>query len=232
MREFFVVKEIKILLSIALFLLAGSVAASAQWFESESPVMGNMYFSEGYDISFTEIPDSPYLIVDQRVKSLLTFEIDTGKFRGSLLSDHYIGYSDKIVLPDPFNGWDIIYATDHKYGLLKIDAHGEFREDKWLSETYTGLPRMVAVPQRSDVWCIGDKILRLNIIDETWTEFYYPLGWDREQEFITLFQTEDKNTLFIKSKGKTSTLFQALILDLETGHSKILGAESDFVSKV
>jgi hypothetical protein len=216
--------NIKQLALFILVLISSTLLLSAEWSERNSYGINNLSFtdSEGY---FLQIPDSPY-IVFYSGNNIITIDINRCKIRGSLVSSH--GFRYPTALTDPTSGWNIYYYEEKQLGKLHINPNGEFREDRWLPRTTEFLTPLVGVPDRSEVWYFSDKIMRFSTIDESWTNFDYPQGWDTDFDYVRTYPALDVNSIIGISKGNTIQDYQAFILDIETGSSKFIPSEIDF----
>ena len=215
-----------------IMLMLIPLCVEGEWYEMQSFGMGNLYFpgSSGNDFgSFTRMPDSPYILFSYR-GSIMTFEVDKARVRCGMTANHY--FSSPVVLPAPESGWNLIYTADRRFGKLHIDTHGEFRDEVWLSKTYEMQPTSIAVPQKREAWFFSDKILRYNDITGKWTTYQYPRGWDPDNGFVKYFQTEDGNTLFIRSYGETIQRRQLMMIDLENGSIKSVNLDSSLLESI
>jgi hypothetical protein len=217
----------KIVYVTLFILLVFYSLASAEWAESNHFGIGSLYFTSGY---FLEIPCSPYIAYYTGDCVIILDKINL-KIRGGLLT-HGFDSRTPVVIPDTSSGWNLFYCFDGKFGRLNIDPYGQFGENRFLTRTYENLTFSVGNPDNYEIWYFTNKILRLNTIDDSWTEFDYPENWDIDCRMINVYSALDKSSIFGIAMGNTIEDYQAFILDIKTGSSKLINAEKDFFNYI
>jgi hypothetical protein len=201
---------------------------SAEWADSIYYGIGNLVCNDN-EGHFLPIPSSPY-IAFYTGSDIIIMDSDNMKIRGGIELINSLSQNSTASIPDPISGWNIYYHDyeTQRFSKLHIDSQGQFGKEEWFTRTTPGGSSCVGVPKRSEVWFFADKILRLNGLDDTWTEFDYPQGWDSDFEFSEVFPLLAYNSIIGIANGKTIQDYQAFILDVETGNSKLINAEKNF----
>ncbi|MBU1626191.1 hypothetical protein KKB18_02385, partial [bacterium] len=208
---------------------------SAEWIENNNFGFGNLSFTlsgstHGF---FLKIPDSPYMVYYKH-RNIIIFDVNDIKIRGGRLMPPGSYYDSFCVIPDPVSGWNLFYYYDNentkekKNGKLHIEPDGQFGEDRLLMDDPSKVALPIGIPERSQVWFFADKILRLNVIYDSWSEFNYPKGWDSDSRVANAFQNLSYNSMIIISYIEATSDFQALILNIDTGETKLITAEKGF----
>jgi len=234
--------QIFVLILSILFLLWADLPA--EWIESIDFRMGNLKYQTYVDRgNFLEISESPYVLYYDAV-DVFVLDKDDLKIRGSLT----VGLNDYInsngicsgeIVPDTVSGWYFYYIfypencyKNGKFGRLHIDPQCEIVENEWFMRTTSSIPSSTCNLEKSEIWFFTEKIIRLNVIDETWSEFDYPLGWDYDCERVHTYPVLEYGSIIGIAYGRTIKDRQAFILDVDNGTAKAIVAEEKFFNGV
>jgi hypothetical protein len=220
-------KNSKFFKFILTLVLVYSGMIYAEWYESFTPMAGNIAISDLNGVQ--NIPHSFFVIFSNGDTGtsignyMITVDLTTMESRGWKIVDDYLYHP--VVLPDPDSGWNIYYnlSEDNLLGKLHIKANGEFGDNKLLPYSYNGENIInFGVEKRGEVWFIADKIYMLDIYTDSITRFDYPQGWDPESGYKYIYPTDDLKTLFIVSKSSISGDYQIMMFDLVNRVSRLL----------
>jgi len=235
----------KIKFFFVVLLFVGFGVLHAQWLEYESPALGNFTTGTYGTSSFHMIPDSQYIILSDGLSqginnfignNIISLDIETARIRSSVSRSTKMEWP--VIIPDTDSGWNIYFHGGYgssTLGMIHIDAHGEFENEELLRKTLQYPVLTAGIPERGEVWFIGDRIYRLTIRDDLWSEFHYPEMWDSDlsSQSRAIFMSENKKTLFVRFKGKTIDKEQMMMLDLITGHTSLLiPPDEDFLESI
>jgi len=224
--------QIFVLILSIFFLLCADL--SAEWMESDYFGLCNLAFTGGNPIGYyLAIPDSPYIIFHSG-NDFLIIDIEEWRLKGGGVLPHSFNRRNMSVIPDKKSGWNLFYINDYDkaFRKLHVNADGTFGEDNSLSRKAEIWSHSVGIPERYEVWYFTDKILRLNTIDEEWAEYDYPDGWDTKFDYVRPYPAISSNAVIGIAYGENVRDYQAFILDIDTGASKIIDAEDGFFKGV
>jgi hypothetical protein len=211
-----------IFVSISIILSMTSVI-NAEWFESQSPSLVNCPEPSG----FVEIPDSHFIICNDKDPKVglgannIIFDKSTFRCRNYFYREH--GFPESVIVSNPQSGWDIYFQDLAGIKRIHIDEEGKIGQEELLNNPAAGYyAKACSVPKRGEIWFIRNLITRFSIAEENFTEFKYPSGWDGYCSIISVFLTEDNDTLFVISYGNNIETYQLLMVDLVTGQSKLI----------
>ncbi|MBU1625948.1 hypothetical protein KKB18_01120, partial [bacterium] len=218
------------------FIISTCFLLYAEWIENINWGIGDLSFSSSGGASghFREILNSPYIIYYKEYQNnnyIIIFDVNEKKIRGGRLLKFGTKADSLCVIPDPEYGWNLFYyyfSDKSIVGVLNILPDGQFGEDRLLEEAPTGSSLPFGVPERSQVWFFSDNIYLFNVLDETWSEFNYPEGWETNSSVANTFQNLSYNSMIIISYIEAISNFQALILNIVTGEAKLITAEKGF----
>lgn len=202
--------------------------SQASWYETHNTGLGNFSLdaSGSYNFgTFTEIQESPYILFSSS-NSLITIHIPDGKLRDGLQSNH--SYGGRKIIPDKKSGWNLFFTYQKRLGKLYIDSHGEFGEESWFDNMSPFTAGGIGIPKRFELWYFDENILCLDTTTNLWTEFDYPDGWNADFNYISLYHSDDSNSLIAVAKGGSLENSEAMWLNLISGRAKLIDAESGF----
>jgi len=197
----------------------------ADW--SESIFCGNGSANFSFDGNYIfEIQNSPYVVMYSGA-DIMTIDSNRLKIRSCYTSTHE--FRDLVAISDPTGGWNIYFYDDLKFGKIHVDESGQFSDDKWLPRKPEIYSPSFGIPERNEIWYFSTKILRLSTIDDSWTEFNYPEDWDSNFDWIgKIYPVLSNDAIICIAFGKSIEDFQALLLNIDTGSSKLINAEEGF----
>jgi hypothetical protein len=182
---------------------------------------------------YLQIPKANFAIFFSG-NDIMTFDINSMKIKGGKTLSHGFNQRSMSIIPDKVSGLNIFYYISDKaiFGRIHIESDGRIRDEIILLKAIAKPTSSACVPERSEVWAFTDKILRLDTIDETWTEFDYPQGWDSDFGYVNVYNLLTYDSIIGIAKGNTINDYQAFILDTITGESKLISADPGFFAGV
>jgi len=230
-KNFFLNRSEAILCFILLISSIWAVPSEAQWFEFQSPAIGNIQINKG---NFNIIPDSSYVLY-WKGDNLVTFDVFSNRGRGWKILDNNLYHFD--ILPNKDVGWTVYYARDGRVGKIPIRENGEFGTCDFLPFNYEGeIYFIFGIPERDEL-CLGTdkKIYLYSLKDDEWIAFDYPPGFIVSENIRWLYDyvADNKNTLFVLSVFRDSEDRQMIIFDLKTHDLRLLTSpDEDFFTNI